>query len=55
MPISMLPQDQDGQELYNAISSFFPIFIRKPCGKFENISILLILPIVLIFLFMAVG
>ena len=25
MPISILPQDHDGQELYNAISSFFPI------------------------------
>jgi hypothetical protein len=23
MPISILPQDHDGQELYNAISSFF--------------------------------
>ena len=26
MPISILPQDQDGQELYNAISSFFSTF-----------------------------
>ena len=26
MPISILPQDQDGQELYNAISSFFSAF-----------------------------
>lgn len=26
MPISILPQDQDGQELYNAISSFFNTF-----------------------------
>ena len=25
MPISILPQDQDGQEIYNAISLFFPI------------------------------
>ena len=26
MPISILPQDQDGQELFNAISSFFRTF-----------------------------
>ncbi len=26
MPISIIPQDQDGQELYNAISSFFSRF-----------------------------
>jgi len=26
MPITILPQDQDGQELFNAISSFFRIF-----------------------------
>ena len=26
MPISILPQDQDGQELFNAISSFFHTF-----------------------------
>ena len=26
MPISILPQDHDGQELYNAISSFFSNF-----------------------------
>ena len=26
MPTSILPQDQDGQELYNAISSFFSNF-----------------------------
>ena len=26
MPISMLPQDKDGQELFNAISTFFSTF-----------------------------
>ena len=26
MPNSILPQDQDGQELFNAISSFFSTF-----------------------------
>lgn len=26
MPISILPQDKDGQELFNAISSFFSTF-----------------------------
>ena len=26
MPISILPQNQDGQELFNAISSFFHTF-----------------------------
>ena len=26
MPISILPQDKDGQELFNAISSFFRTF-----------------------------
>ena len=26
MPISILPQDQDGQEIYNAISLFFSNF-----------------------------
>ena len=26
MPISILPQDKDGQELFNAISTFFSTF-----------------------------
>ena len=38
MPISILPQDKDGQELFNAISSFFRTFeigklLRKCTGE----------------------
>jgi len=29
MPISILPQNQDGQELYNVVSSFFPILRQE--------------------------
>lgn len=41
MPISILPQEQDGQELYNAISSFFCRFrigdlLRKCNGRKEK-------------------
>ena len=41
MPISILPQDKDGQELFNAISSFFSGFgignlLRKCNAQKEN-------------------